>query len=694
MHFEFSISLWWILPGIALAAGLVIFLYRKDSRLSELKRWQKRLLIGLRSLFLLVLAFLLLGPLMRMLRKESENPLLIVAQDNSASVTMTADSTYYREGFQTELQESMEALSDTYEPVMLRFGEDTRQDAPMDYSGQLSDYSRLYHDIEANYGGRHIGAVVLAGDGIYNHGMNPALAVRNFKYPVYTIAMGDSMQQKDVLISETEYNKLAFKNVPYPVRVHYRAYKADGEKSVMRVYREGKQLYEKRLSFLGDDTRGTVDLELEAETTGLLKYELKIEDLEGEVSRRNNRSVMHVEVIDNQQQILVLYHGPHPDVSALRHALTKNKNFNLSTMAIEDFSGDVSSYNLVILHQLPSKPNPASQVLAEIKKKNIPYWMIFGNASSYPAFNSLGAGLQVNLQSETPDEAQPVVNEDFAYFDIPAALQEIADRLPPLVVAFAEYRFSVEAEVLFTQKLNRLSTGKTLFSILPSETPRKAFLAGEGIWRWRMMDYRLNGSHEAFDALVNKTAQFLVTKRNARQFSVQVPDVIPENQPVSFEASFYNDAFELDNSPEAQLTIIDSTGKEDRFDFNKGMNTYRLNAGNYPQGQYRWEAECKYKNTAFKDSGYFAVAPLQLEALHLRADHKLLAEISERSGGKMFYPGDMGALAEHLENADAAKPLVRQEFETAFLLNLRWIFFVLLGMIATEWFFRKFWGTY
>jgi hypothetical protein len=64
------------------------------------------------------------------------------------------------------------------------------------------------------------------------------------------------------------------------------------------------------------------------------------------------------------------------------------------------------------------------------------------------------------------------------------------------------------------------------------------------------------------------------------------------------------------------------------------------------------------------------------------------------SGGRMLYPGELDELKTLIENSGSAKPVMREITTTRSIIHLKWIFFVLLGLLGMEWFVRKFNGGY
>jgi len=83
-------------------------------------------LASLRFILVASIAFLLLNPLIRSVSRHSEKPIIIFAQDNSASLVASVDSAYYKGAYLDNLQKLKEELSNKYEVAGYVFGETAR----------------------------------------------------------------------------------------------------------------------------------------------------------------------------------------------------------------------------------------------------------------------------------------------------------------------------------------------------------------------------------------------------------------------------------------------------------------------------------------------------------------------------------------------------------------------------------------
>jgi hypothetical protein len=168
-----------------MGAGLYSWLlYRRDRNLADVDKRIVWLMAGARFLTVFLLGVLLLGPLFKSLNKRIEKPIIILALDNSASVPVNSDSSFYYNDFPGKAAGFVKELSGKYDVHPYLFGDRVKQGIDLDYQDKFTDYSALWQNLQARYANRNVGALVLASDGMYNRGQNPVYSI-DPPYPLY-----------------------------------------------------------------------------------------------------------------------------------------------------------------------------------------------------------------------------------------------------------------------------------------------------------------------------------------------------------------------------------------------------------------------------------------------------------------------------------------------------------------------------
>jgi hypothetical protein len=113
-----------------------------------------------------------------------------------------------------------------------------------------------------------------------------------------------------------------------------------------------------------------------------------------------------------------------------------------------------------------------------------------------------------------------------------------------------------------------------------------------------------------------------------------------------------------------------------------------------PVGEYRYDAKTKVGDKIYEQHGEFSVSALQVEFTNTTADHQMLYSLAHKHDGEMIYPDEMDKLSEKLNAREDIKSVSYSEKKLRDIINLKWIFFVILALISAEWFMRKRNGAY
>ncbi|HNW98521.1 MAG TPA: hypothetical protein PKK00_08950 [Bacteroidales bacterium] len=686
--------LWFLILCVILGAGLSTLLYFRNKKYVFTSKI-KKILFVLRFLAITIIAFLLLSPLVETISRNVEKPIIIIAQDNSRSIIINKDSAFYKNSYPEKMKSFIDKVSDKFEIKTYNFGEKFSDSLSFSYKDKTTDISSLFDELQTRYTNRNVGALILATDGLYNKGKNPLYASGFASFPIYTVALGDTMIYKDLIITKVNSNKVAYLGNKFPVEIIITANKCKGSSTKLSVTKGNETVFEKSLDINSESFIQTINLEIEAKYSGLQHYHVSISALKDEITTANNFQDFYVDVLDQKQKILILANSPSPDVAAIKESLEKNNNYEVDFYLADNFTKSIKGYNLVVLHQLPSAKNNITNITDAIKKENLPSIYILGSQNNYTAFNGLKTGLNIIVNTKTSqNEAMPVINNEFPLFLISDELKRFTDDMPPLYSPFGTYNVSNTSNILFYQKIGAVSTKQPLILFNELNGLKTCVIAGEGIWKWKIFDYAKNQNHEIFNGLISKIVQYLAVTENKSLFKITCNHKFYENENVEFDAEVYNESYELINEPEVSLTIYDSLNKKYPFTFSKTSNAYSLNAGLFPVGAYRYEANVKIGDKILTQKGVFNVIAINIESLHTIADHKTLYSIAEKHGGKLYYPNQLDDLLKALEKRDDIKSVSFTQKRLSDLLNLFWVFIIILGLISAEWFIRKWSGNY
>jgi len=674
-----------------------LLFYYKDKRTADLPNFLKWTLGVLRFCLVSILVFLLMGPLVKSTKNSIEKPIIVIAQDNSASIVAGKDSVFYRRAFKDSWDKNIAELSSKFDVRVMSFGNELKDSMNYRYNEKETDISSALDEITKRYYGKNLGAVVLSTDGIYNKGFDPLYAAHNLKSSIYTVALGDTLVKRDAIVSKVEHNNTAFLGNTFPLQVIVDAQKLEGKTSTLTVtdVTEGKddKLFVKPLAFNSESFHLNIPVQLKAITAGLRHYVVKIDAVEGEENLTNNRQAVYIHIIDEKQHILILS-APHPDVAAITESINSSESFEAESMTPDKFQGNLNKYSLVILNQLPSQSLGIAQVLQSVKNASVPVLYILGSETDIRAFNNLNTGIKINSMGGKTSDVEASVVSNFSLFSIDDNYKTYAGRLPALAAPFGSYQAGPSITTLFNQKIQSTVTDYPLIAFNTTGNNKCCIIAGEGIFRWKLQDYEDHKNQDFFNDLITKIVQYLAVKDDKSFFRIHAANSYKEDEPVEIDAELYNPSYQLINDPEVTIVITDKDGKKFPFTFNRTSNAYHLNAGMLQAGTYTFEAQVKSGNDIYTKKGEFTVTPVQLETTQTIADHHLLYQLASQHGGKMFFPNQLDELTKQLESRDDIKPIIYSHTSYSPIIDLKWIFFVLLILAGVEWFIRKWNGTY
>jgi len=373
-----------ILAGIIFAGAL----YIKDKMTGDFHPVIKFLVSFLRFLTVSVLAFFLLEPLIKNSFIETEKPIVVLAQDNSESLTLKGDTAFYKNSWPSKLQELSTQLQEDFEVAEFTFGSEVNDGLDVDYSEKQTDFSELFDEIYARYSNRNLGAVILSSDGIFTKGSNPLYAQTKLKAPIYTIAQGDTTKFRDALILEVAHNKLAYLGNKFPLEIVVSANELAGKQATLKVSKAGAILFSKVVRFNSSDFQEIVPVILEANAPGLQKYSISLSSVTGEVTTRNNYKDIYIDVLDSRQKIALIAANPHPDLGALKNIINTNENYEVDVFKADDFKGKISDYNLAIFHQIPTSIMAHKYIVEKAIEKKIPSLFIWGSGTNFKNHSS------------------------------------------------------------------------------------------------------------------------------------------------------------------------------------------------------------------------------------------------------------------------------------------------------------------
>jgi hypothetical protein len=679
---------WWTVGCLALGLLYSFLLYKQPFSIS--KSWRIAL-FAIRAIAVFMLSFLLLAPLIKSVNKHLQKPLILVLQDKSSSIKQFPAKNFQSTSFIEQLHQLKNSLGDDYDVQEFSFSKNLSTGFSDSLNGKQTDISGAFQALTNRFGNQNIGAVIVASDGLYNRGTSPINTASTLKTNIYTVALGDTVPKKDILINHVDYNKTAFLGNDFIAEVFVEARQTKGKNLQLNILEDGKQIASKPIIVAVNDFKKAIPIKLNAAKKGIRKFQISLVPVADEISTTNNSETIYVDVLDNRKKVLILYDAPHPDIATIKQSLESNQNYEVKTSFFGEFDlAKLNDYSLLMLEQLPNNRINIQPLLAQAERLKVSTWYFLGAQSNITQLNTLQKAVTVSTGSPNVQEVFAAPDASFTSFILSDSARNKISSFPPLLAPFGNYSSGAATAVLLKQKIGSVSTSYPLLAFGEENGRRTAVLTGEGLWRWRLNEFQQFGNHHALDELLSQAVQYLSVKNNQKRFSVaSTKTVFDEDENVIFRAELYNKAFELVNQPDVPLTIKNKAGKTYSFQFSRNNQSYQLNAGNLPAGEYSFDAQAKLGNESFKASGNFSIKALVAEAAQSAADHQLLFALAKQNGGEMIFPDQLNRLPALIRKNENIKTIVYEDNNYREIIDEKWLFILILLLLSVEWFFRR-----
>ena len=664
----FSTNLFFVC--ILLGITFSVFLYY-----SQRKIIKKSILLFLsvtRFILITFLSFLILDPVIKTTNKITEKPIVVLLQDASSSV-------------EKNIKDDLERLAkdlNGYDVFKYNFSDNLYDDFTIENNGLKTDFTKALSQIKSMFINKNLSSIVLASDGLNNTGINPIYS-DNLNVPIHTVCLGDTNLISDNSIFKVKHNDIVFQGNSFLAEINIKSLKFKGEKLNLRLEYNEKIIYNDELSITSNNQFFKIPVEIPTSEIGLQAFTVKINAIKNEKNIKNNSYKFYVDVINSKYNILLVNDNSHPDVAAFVSVVGTNKDYDLEVTKSDNLQKDLSSYNLIVLHSVNN-----IEFLNSIKENyDIPI-LVFCK-QDFNKYSSLFPNINFKKRSSN-NEVFSHVNKDFLNFKISTPMLDMINQSPPISTSFGTFNVGSNVDVFIYEKIGNTISNSPICLFDKNDNQKVGIIFGEGFWRWKLRDYQSNSNNDIFNGLFNKITQHLLIREDKSKFRLLYDKEINENEEIIFEAQVYNDNYELENKEDVSLILTNSNKKEFKFIFDKIDDKYLLDLGNLASEKYSVYAKVDKRN--YEKYGQLTIRPVQIEALSTVADHQLLYNLSNITGGKSFSLSEFNSISNYINKTQNKSSLTTIEDRLKQFIDFEMILLILLILISCEWFVRKYNG--
>ena len=665
--------MWLVILAFAIGLVYASLLYLFSKKYSKMLTF---LLFSLRTIVVATVVMLFVNPYIKQKTYKIEQPIVIIAQDNSESIVLTKDSAFYKEKY-PKIVDSIEfELEKKFDVETVLFGgsvikpEDFSTSVEMTFTEQFTNISNVLSTLSRQYYKKNVGAVILLSDGIANQGVNPELNIENYPFPIYSVTLGDTVSYPSMIIKEVKYNKTVPANMLFPLRVTANASNYKGSDMNVIVRMDGIEIENMTVPVTSNRFSKTFDFNVDSGEEGTKQIEIFIGT---DAARHVNSRRIFITVTGKKYRILCIARAPHPDIAAIKSAL--DDHFEFDVVYDKNIDG-IENYDLLLLHNIAIE-------------SSVPSFYVIG--SDFDTFNESQDILKITRgAANTNLDVRGRFNNAFGLFTISSEIKNELKSYPPLSLPHCEITFNGRHDDALLMNIMDIETPNPILAFSTDSNGNKhAFIFGTGCWRWKLYEYYHHKNNDGFNEIISKTVKYLLTEKD-KELTINHKDSYLNTENIYFSAELRNPSRELVNEPDLHFVI----NNEYEYSFNKNDNAYTLNIGMLPEGVYKYRAHTSFGGVDYNANGTFTVESLGLEAQDLTADIERMRSLASQTGGKHYYITDIQHIIKDLENDSRITSISREETRYDDLINIKWLFFSILGLITIEWLLRKIFGIY
>ena len=715
MSLSFQIPWLFVLFAAVLLIALAFYVYRYTVPPVTTK---KRIVLSIfRSLALILLLAAIFEPLFRRSHTAVTKPVIALLADNSLSMTLT-DGNGSREKTLRSLLNSDALRSETdeaelalygFSPSMRRVSGDS-----LHFAGTTTDIAGALRQLREKAPAA-LKAVLLLSDGDYNSGESPLYEAEKLGLPVFTVGIGDSLDQKDIVIEKLSTNSVAYLQSSVPLDATVKVSGFENQKLPVRLLDEGRQIGMEYIQLppgIGNRVgEYTVHFTFTPEKSGIRKYTVSAPAQPGEVTTKNNSKSVLVKVLKNKMRVAVIAAGPGADVSAMMQALRADPNIE-ATLAVQQPNGDFgnralsaaipfSSVDCVVLIGYPSATTTASSVnalLGIVTSRRLPVMFIGGRTLNLRLLRTLTPVLPFQISSERMDEQLvfpnvPAEEADNVLVHVGEDAPFDWNKLPPIYAPLGTFAPKPEAILLSTSKIEGIGINTPLLVAGSIMGEKSVALLGYGLWRWKLLGGASRETENFFDPWLSNVIRWLTTLDESQHLRIDpVKENFAQGEPIGFLGQAYNANYRPVDDAEVRVEVT-STSLNQRFEailrpLENGRYEGELEA--LPEGEYAFVGTAKSGETQLgKTEGRFSVGEQSIEFLDTKMNKPLMEQIASTSGGRYADAADVSSLMKDLHLRPFMKPEKVSSTSETELWNLPSLLAVIVALFGIEWFLRK-----
>jgi uncharacterized membrane protein len=702
----------------------------------QLSPFDRGALTFLRVTALAILVFCLLRPILIVSTVVPQQNFLGILIDDSRSMQIVDGvprAEFISETFGPDGSELLDALTERFKLRFFGFSESADRvssSSDLTFTGTQTRLGRALDRVQGELSTVPLAGLVVFTDGADNSDVpltESILQLRGRGVPVHAVGLGREHFDKDIEITRVESPRAVLEGTAVAVDVMVTHSGYAGETVQLNVEDAGRIVSSQEVELPRDGEVATVRTNFEVNETGPRQFRFHILPEPGELVSENNERETLIDVRDRTEKILYFEGEPRYEVKFLRRAIEDDDNLLVVTLQRTDenkFLGldvededelaggfpktreELFRYRGLILGSVEASffTHDQLQMIAEFVGQRGGGLLALGGRSSFaeggyagtPVANALPVVLEPGSDgdgslffSEVDVELTPF-GSSHPVTQIAATPEESAERwreLPPLTVLNPIVEVKPGASTLLLGDASRSDPLVVLASQRYGRGRAVAFPVQDS-WLWQMhADIPLDDmTHETF---WRQLLRWLISSVPDQVVASVPKDRVGLDEQVTVTAEVVDSAYLKVNDATAVARVTTPSGLEQELIMEwivERDGEYQANFVPTEEGLYEIQVEVVRDGESHGTAtSYVEAAEPVDEYFGAQMRASLLQRLASETGGQFYTPATVGTLPEDVRYTESGSTV----YEEKDLWDMPVVFFLLVGLVATEWGYRR-----
>ncbi len=719
----------------ATVGALLWLLYRRVRDRLPPPVW--RTLLTLRAAFLLLLAFMLGMPALRLRRPREGGAFTAFIVDTSRSMSIADAGPASRQTTRIEAARALlagtpaapgllAAIGDQSTPLLYAFDTELRHTGldNLEAEGPFSNIFRALRDCEAELRHLPLASVVLLSDGCRNQGGSAEEAARLLQgrgVPLHTVGIGHEPPPRDYEVVQVVAPRRVRRGSEIELQVTVR-HTDFHEPFNIELAREGSILAVQRVAPDPDSDTRRVRLAFTPDHEGAAAYRVAIPPVPGETITNNNAREVRIEMQDDRLPVLYVEGSPRIEYRFLRRAMYRDPDFRVvgllrlaaqrfyvqgadtnETRLVNGFPAertDLFRFQAVILGDIEAGyfTRPQLQMLEEFVRERGGGLLMLGGVNSFGLGGYTGTPVEKLLPLRIGPHDAPYADGLYRFRLAPGALEHpvmrvapdpgesraIWEAAPPLIGLTPLQGLKPGATLLLQEQ----ESGLPILAVQNYGAGRAAAFTSGGSWYWRVSRPANDEFHER---VWKQLVRWLAVGVREQLTAETDADTYARNEPVTIRAGVFGPDLKPRNDARVIATVTDPLGNSEELPMDWILAEEGVYQCRYlPAGEGDHTVAVRVEDSDARPAVRgFLVAEPTIEFSDAGLKRERLKEMARIAGGTYHEYHDVAGLAARLRRDAAAAQARGAVPQTLPLWDMPALFLALLALATAEWWIRR-----